>query len=119
MATDLGQLIKQFAKYLYKNIPGAYKINFGSMTSDVFTVVYYQVPGDAHSFKEMNIDISITGYANKIRINITQMDHLEKTIGQIIFNEDDLLDKERCKYRIIEKMRTALVKEYSEYDFVW
>ena len=116
---DLGQWVNKVGKYLREHIDGAYKIKFSPMTCDVTMRMYYQIPGQGDSLSEMQFDINITSYQNKLRINITEITVLEKTIGQIIFQPDELNDLQLVKKKVLARLKKAIEKEYSEYDFIY
>ena len=114
-----GQYVNKVGKYLRKNIDGAYKIAFAPEQCDVFMKMYYQTPGDPDSFSEMDFIISIATYANKLRVNITENDANEKTIGQLVLDLFELNDLGTVKAKVMNKLTKSIVKEYSEYDFVY
>lgn len=118
-ATDRGSIVNKVGKYLKKHIDGAYKIKFSSMTCEVYMRMYYQVEGDPDTFNEMDFEISVTSYQNKIRVNITEITAMEKTIGQIILKDEELSDLKLAQKRIISELRRAINKEYSNYIFVY
>lgn len=123
----LNKAIKTISQYLYRNIDSAYDLKHSSNMSDVYMTVYYQVPrlyqvpgrrdgyNDLH---EMNIDINITTYANKIRMNITQISPEERTIGQLIIDGNDI-DVDKIKKRTLSYIQGRLKKEYEGYDFIF
>lgn len=116
---DAGAIVNKVGKYLKKNIDGAYKITFKSMTCEVEMRMYYQLEGDPQTFNEMDFEISITSYQNKVRVNLTEITELEKTIGQIILREEELKDLSLAKKRILETLKKAIAKEFSDYIFVY
>ena len=119
MNMQSGQLVNKIGKYLYKRIDGSYKIQFSVNTCDVYMFMYYQAKGE--EMHQMNFNISITTYQSKIRVNITEITVLEKTIGQIIYqpktigemNENDFLSK------VYRDVIGKIAKEYSEYEFAF
>ncbi len=117
--TDAGAIVNKVGRYLKKNIDGAYKISFKPMICEVLMRMYYQLEGDLETFNEMDFEISITSYQNKVRVNITEITELEKTIGQIILREDELKDLSLAKKRILETLKKAISKEFSDYIFVY
>lgn len=114
-----GTMINKVGKYLNKNIDGAFKIEFGPMECEVTMKMYYQIPGDPESFDEMHFKINITSYQNKIRVNLTEDTPLEKTIGQVILNEEELADLNLAKKKILTKLQKAIRREYMQYDFIF
>lgn len=118
-ATNRGTLVNKVGKYLKKNIDGAYKITFTSMTCEVLMRMYYQVEDNPDTFNEMDFEISITSYQNKIRVNITEVTKAEKTIGQIILTDEELNDLKLAQKRILQTLKRAIQKEYKDYIFVY
>lgn len=116
---DIQQKINKLGKYLKKKIDGAYKIAFSPGMCDVYLTVYYQLPGDADSFKTLNFDLNITHYADKIRINVTAMDDMEKTIGQLIYKPDKIEHMDTAVQVIYRDVCKKIAEEYSGFDFIF
>lgn len=116
---DAGIWVNKVGKYLKKSIDGAYKIEFEPMHCDVWMRMYYQVPREVDTFSEIKFLIDITSYANKLRINITEQTQMEKTIGQIILQPEQLNDLNIVRAMILEKIQKFIAKEYADYDFVY
>lgn len=127
-----GQKVNKIGKYIKKHIDGAYKIAFSPMTCDVYITIYYQIPGDVialvekygqHlqdiSMKSMDIDISITSYQNKIRINVIRMDDNEKTLGHFVMKPEETQNLDKVLKDIKDKVAHYIEKEYADYDFVF
>lgn len=128
-----GQQVNKIAKYIKKHIAGAYKITFNpGMTADVYIKIYYQIPSDVvdlvkkygqelqdTGMKEMDIDISITSYQNKIRINVIRMDDNEKTLGHFVMKPEEVKDLNAVLEKIKDKVSGFIEKEYADYDFVF
>ena len=117
--TTTSQKVNKLGKYLRKHIDGAYKIGFSPNTCDVYITLYYQIPGDDKSFKEMHFDINITTYQEKIRVNITAMDDMEKTIGQLIYKPQQLVPMDVAVTKIYQDICRKVENEYQDYDFVF
>lgn len=117
--TDRGILVNKVGKYLKQHIDGAYKITFSPMRCDVYMTMYYQVDGQPDTFNQMDFEIDITSYQNKIRVNITEITALEKTIGQVILNDEELNDLGLAQKKILHTLKRAIAKEFAEYDFVY
>ena len=116
---DHGSLVNKIGKYLDKNIDGAFKIQFHPMNCEVTMRMYYQVPNHPETLDEMHFLIDITSYQNKVRINLTEVTAMEKTIGQLIFLDDELNDLTLVKKQILNKIKRFIDKEYAEYDFIY
>ena len=110
-------MVNRIGKVLYRRIDGAYKINFSPNTCDVYMFMYYQAPGE--DMKQMNFDISITTYQNKLRINITEITTMEKTIGQLIYKPEQIKDDQEFFARVHRDIIKKIEHEYEDYDFVF
>ena len=116
---EKGKVTSGIVKYLRKNIDGAYKIAFHPMECEVFMYMYYQVPENADTLDEMKFIISITSYANKIRINLTEDTKYEKTIGQLILQPEEVTDLNTVRKRVLTMVKKSINKEFAEFDFVF
>lgn len=123
-----GQQVNRVGKYLYKNLDGAFKIKNSSNTCDIYSTVLYQIPylqripgkgteyNDVH---EMTINLNITTYQNKVRINIIEMDPNERTIGYDLYDPETLKDLEFATKLIYSKVCKRISKAYEDYDFLF
>lgn len=125
---NTNQLVKQAGQYLYRHIDGAYKGVSSSNTYDVYFVLYYQLkvedrdPSKGEEYNdvhEMKLNISLTTYSNKIRVNIHELTPDNCTIGYIILPPEKLQDPLAAKKMIYDKVIQKVVKRYSEYDFIF
>lgn len=101
------------------------------MTADVYVTIYYQIPDEViktvekynqtidSSMHQMDIDINITSYQNKIRINVIRMDDNEKTLGHFVIKPEDTEDLNAVLAAIKQKVSSFIEKEYQDYDFVF
>lgn len=122
------QQVNRVGKYLYKNLDGAFKIKNSSNTCDVYTTVLYQlpylqrIPGKGKEYNdvhEMTLNLNITTYQNKVRINIIEMDPNERTIGYDLYKPEVLDDLREAERLIYQKVCKRLSKTYQEYDFLF
>lgn len=134
--TDLkiqsGQAVKMIAKHMKKNLGGAYKLTVGANTCDVYFLIYYEVPKlhklignspgkeEYNKVHEMHIDLNITTYQNKVRVNLIEITPEERTIGYDLYKpkiiQDDIV---KARELIWNKVQKRLEKAYEEYDFVF
>ena len=130
--SQAGEQVNKIAKYLKKKINGAYKITFNpGMMADVYIKIYYQIPDEIRqlankynqkfddSIHDMDIDINLTSYQNKIRINVIRMDDNEKTLGHFVMKPEEVEDLDSVLLKIKEKVTSFIEKEYQDYDFVF
>lgn len=123
------QLVNQVGQYLYKHIDSAYKAVRSSNTYDVYMFVYYQLPrlqqipgkekegyNDVH---QMNINISLTTYQNKIRVNIHELTPNQWTFGYILVPPENLKTVEDSRQLIYEKVIQKIKNHYKDYLFLF
>lgn len=121
------QQVNRVGKYLNKNIPGAFKLTFSPNQCDVYFRVYYQIPylqrrpgmGEFNDVSEMIMNINVTTYGNKIRMNITEVSPEEKTICFVVCSEDECQNLNILKAKVWDKLTKSVNKEYEGYDFVF
>ena len=118
------QKLNSVGKYIYKHIDGAYKIAFGPQTCDVYITMYYQPKEEYYQYRtsdmyEMKFDISLATYQNKIRINVTEMTDMERTIGQNIYKPEQLQDMNAAYPMIYDNICKHIEKAYEDFEFVF
>ena len=122
------QLVNAIGKYLYKHIDSAYKIGFKANMCDIYITVYYQIPGeliskyslDSPEVDEMNVNINITPYSDKIRVNIIDMSEMEKTIGTFTFKPENYSnDLQAIRQYVLDQIQKKLIKTYEDYEFIF
>lgn len=123
------QLVNRVGKYLYKHLDGAYKIEKEPNICDVYTVVLYSIPtkivkeyniDDAYlDVNELHIDISITTYQNKIRVNLIEVSPYERTIGFDVFKPEDLQEMQEAYNLIYNKIVKRITKEFEGFEFIF
>lgn len=120
--------VNRIGKYLYKNLDGAIRFNTSSNTFDVYTLVLYQlprlqqIPGKGEKYNgmhEMVLNLSITTYQNKIRVNIIEVSPNAKTIGFDVYDPEIVANLEQAKALILHKVRRRIQREYKEYNFLF
>ena len=127
---NLNQQIIKIGKYLYKHLDGAIRQKSSGNTYDVNFLVLYQLPrlmqvpgrqaegyNDMH---EMILNINLTTYANKIRMNVTEISPNEKTLGHIVIDDEDMLsDLASLRKYALNRIHRWLYKEYEAYEFLF
>jgi len=120
--------VNQVGKYLYKHIDGAYKIHNSSNMVDVYMSIYYQIPmlsrkpgGDKEysDLYEMKLNINITTYQNKIRVNMIEISPEERTLGHKVYKPEQLEDVISACNMIMSDVRKRIVKIFEDYIFVF
>ncbi len=112
-------VVNMVGKYLYKNLDGAYKFTKDRNTFDVYVTLLYELKeeygGIPNDVQEMTINISITTYQNKIRVDTIEMTPEEKTLGFDLFKVEDMLDMELAMSTIKWKVGNRIRKAYKNY----
>ncbi len=126
-STPPSQLLNKVGKYIKKRIDGAYSIKFSPNMVDVYITVYYEIPelndvsekktySDLH---EMDFDLNITTYSNKLRFNVIVMDPNERTLGHFVMGPGMLVDMSSVKKTVESKVVNILNKTFDGYEFIF
>lgn len=114
-----GQIVNQVGKYLYKHLDGAFKFDKSSNMCDVYFLLLYQRE-DSPDMHEMHIDLNITTYQNKIRVNILEVTPEERTLGYNCYEPEVFSkDLESGKERIYNNVVRKVSKAYQDYEFIF
>lgn len=123
------QLVKQIGRYIYNHIDGAYKSVSSSNTYDVYITVYYQLakedqdPNRAaegyNDMHEMKVNISLTTYQNKIRVNIHEVTPNQWTFGYILIPPERIQSLEQARQLIYSKVIQQIESHYKDYLFLF
>jgi hypothetical protein len=116
---EMGQVVNKLGKYLYKHIDGAFRIEFTPNMCDIYITVYYQEVGDPDTFSEMNIDLNVTTYQDKIRVNVIDTGEMERTLGSKTFKKDILEDMNQAMFDIYSFVCKKVEDAYEDYSFVF
>lgn len=122
------QQVNRLGNFLYKHIDGAFNYKKSSNMYDVYMTILYQLPVDKqdeakgkefNDLHEMTLDINVTTYLNKVRINIIEMTPEEKTIGYDLYEPEKLEDLVKASETILKKIQKRISREFREYDFLF
>lgn len=117
--------VKRIGQYLYKHIDGAYDFKSSSNNYDVYFLLLYELkkelrePGKDYPVQEMKININVTTYQNKVRINIIEITPKERTIGFDLYTPEKVQDLQRAYPVILEKIYKRIYKAYGDYYFLY
>lgn len=121
-----GQLVNKVGNYLYKHLDGAYKFTKGANEYDVYVTVLFSIPANvANIYKldagvnEMTLDLNITTYQNKIRLNIIELTPEECTIGFDTFPPEKMQNLEQALNLVYERVKKRISKRYEDWDFIF
>ena len=117
--------VKRIGQYLYKHIDGAYDFKSSSNNYDVYFLLLYELkkelrePGKDYPVEEMKININVTTYQNKVRINIIELTPKERTIGFDLYTPEKVQDLPKAYPVIMEKIYNRIYKAYEDYYFLY
>ena len=117
--------VKRIGQYLYKHIDGAYDFKSYSNNYDVYFLLLYELkkelrePGKDYPVEEMKININVTTYQNKVRINIIEITPKERTIGFDLYTPEKVQDLQKAYPVIMEKIYKRIYKAYEDYYFLY
>lgn len=114
---NANQQVNRLGKYLYKYLDSAFKYTTSSNTCDVYFLLLYQIPGQL-DVQEMNIDISITTYQNKIRVNVIEISPEERTIGYSCYDPEFVKNLKEASLKIYQDILKKVSKAYKDIDFL-
>jgi len=122
------QLVNRIGKYLSKTLDGVYNYKKNVQTFDLYTVVYYQYPimpsrpgGEKRysDLEEMRLNISLTSYSNKIRVNLIEISPEEQTLKHFVLREKDIIELVVAREKIESEIRKTLNKVFEGYIFIY
>lgn len=108
--------VNRVGKYLYKTFKGLKYITSSNMC-DVYIILLYAEP-ESNDVQEMILDINITTYQNKIRINIIEVTPKERTIGFDLYTSEEMMNLQEASKKIYQKILKRVSKAYQDYDFL-
>ena len=122
------QQVNKIGSYLYRNLDGAFKFKKSSNMYDVYVTLLYQIPywdripgkGKAYNdVHEMTLNLNITTYQNKIRVNVIELTPEERTLGYDLYSPEIAQDLENAKTIIFNKVVKRISKAYEDYDILF
>ncbi|WP_301003158.1 hypothetical protein [uncultured Duncaniella sp.] len=118
-----GPMVNKLGKYLNKNLVGAFKFRTSSNMCDVYLTFLFQRPwpglGNVDDVHEITMDINITTYANKVRVNIIEMTPQERTLACVVLDPNKIGDLEVMKQKVETKVRSSLDNAYEGYEILY
>lgn len=109
--------VNKIGKYLYNHLDGAYRYKTSANNCDVYFILLYQ---DGDEVEEMHINLNITTYQNKIRVNVIEVTPEEKTLGYACYEPELIqIDLELAKQKIFNKVVKQVCRAYKDVDFVF
>lgn len=115
---SVNQQVNRIGKYLYKHLDGATKAVKSSNMIDVYTVLLYSEKDNLAEVSEMLIDINVTTYQNKIRVNVVEVTPEERTLGFDLYLPEEVEDLSTAYKIIFNKVIQRCSKAYEDYEFL-
>ena len=103
----------------------SFKIKNTGNTCDVWMTLLYAVPteelqkGDVQDVHEMTLNLSITTYQNKIRVNIIEVTPDERTLACQVYKPEQLEDFSLATKVIFNKIIKRVEKVYEEFEILY
>lgn len=123
---SLNKLINQIGKYLYNHIDGALSYKTSANHATVEMMILYQRKLEDRTenqneddMHEMHLELDLTTYSDKIRLNIIRLDKSEKTLGSYTIRVDQPIDYTEVQNQVMSKVRKSLIKEYNMFEFIF
>ena len=116
-------LVNKIGSYIYKHLDGAFKYSKDRNTYDVYVTLLYELKeeygGIKNDVQEMTINISITTYQNKIRVNTIEVTPQARTLGFDLFKIEDMYDMELAMSIIKHKVNRRIQRAYEHYNILF
>ena len=118
-----GQIVNSVGRYLYKHIDTAYSIKKSPNMVDVYFEIAYQlfpeyrVSNEDEEVKVMSININVTTYQNKIRVNVIEVSPEERTLGFDTFKPELFENMNDGMKVVLDKVRNRMRRAFKEYEF--
>lgn len=122
------QQVNRIGKYIYKHIDSAYKYSVSGNMNDIWFTVFYEYliyPSNPHEAPyysethEMHININVTTYQNKIRINLIEVSPDEQTLGYFLYPVEIFENIQQGFTRIWRDVDKKLHKVFDGYVFIY
>lgn len=118
-----GQIVNSVGRYLYKHIDTAYDMKKSPNMVDIYFEIAYQLLPEYRKVKEdeeahvMSININVTTYQNKIRVNVIEVSPEERTLGFDVFKPELFENMNEGMKIVLDKVRKRIKRAFKEYEF--
>lgn len=113
----------RLGNYIYNHLDGAYKQVRSGNTVDVYSIFLYQLRpeygGKVNDVQEMQIDINLTTYQNKVRLNVVEITPMERTLGSSVISEAKLEDLRSAMDYVLQLVAKHITRAYKEYMLLY
>ena len=115
--------VNRVGKYLYNHLDGAFKNSKSSNIYNVYVTLLYELKteygGIPNDVQEMTININITTYQNKIRVDTIEVDPKSRTLGFDLFTPEQMEDLVSGSKLILSKVHRRIEKAYEQYNILF
>lgn len=117
------QQVNVVGRKLYQWLDGAFKFKVSPNMFDVYVTLLYREPyvknvSDPEIY-EMTLDLNITTYQNKIRVNVIELSPEERTLGFDVYEPESLYNLENGVSLIYRKVCKRISRAYRDYEFLF
>lgn len=120
----LNQQINRIVKYLYHNIDGAISYRTEPNKSIVTFLMYFQddpstVNQSDFNLNEIKIEIDVTTYNNKVRVDMIELDPNQRTLGYYLYSPESIQDMKYIRNDILNKLSKRIRKFYGQFLYLY
>lgn len=117
------QQVNRVGKFMYNSLDGAFKFKTSPNTFDVYITILYREPYvegvSDPEIHEMVVDLNITTYQNKLRVNLIEISPEERTIGFDVYDPGLLVNLEYASSLIFKTVCKRIARAYKDYEFLF
>ncbi len=120
----INQQINRIGKYLYYDIDGAVSYRTEPNKSIVTFLMYFQddpnkVDQSDFELNEIKIEIDITTYNNKVRVDMIELDPNQRTLGYYLYSPESTQDMKYVRDDILNKLNKRIRKFYGQFLYLY
>lgn len=116
-------LVKQLGNEIYKYMYGRDKRKSSSDMFDIWSTMVFglkeEFGGYPNDLEKMTVNINITTYSNKIRVNTIEVSPEEKTLGCDIYVPAKFDSVRSMFNKIFQNISKHIKDEYRDYDILF
>ena len=120
----INQQINRIGKYLYHNTDGAVSYRTEPNKSIVTFLMYFQddpntVAQSDFNLNEIKIEIDVTTYNNKVRVDMIELDPNQRTLGYYLYSPESTQDMKYIRNDILNKLNKRIRKFYGQFLYLY
>lgn len=127
---EANKVCNTVAKSIKKKLDGAYKFEKSSNICELWSTILYQIPKDVsdrygldrptrEKVNVMDVLIHFTSYSGKIRVEVTELQPNEKTIGFKLFKLNAFDDMQKGIKSVMDFIQKSIEKEFDGYEILF